>query len=134
MKLLLTVTLLFPIASAIQAQTLGIDTITCNSLKAINNNTVVSIHNTFVVYGSSRIDWMPADAAETWSYQVTETAGAWTDLNQPGQVEFKVKLGSREGSVFLYRNAQGMRIRIDMYRGSVSLVPFEFIISGYTTN
>jgi hypothetical protein len=119
---------------ALQAQTLGVDTITWNSSMALNNNNEIDLDNQFIIYANQKIQWTQINGDETNYYHITDTVGEWNNLSSEGQVEFKVRLGTREGSIFFYRNAQGVRVRIDMLRDDVNLVPFEFIISSFTSN
>lgn len=134
MKSIFAIIFLLSSTGALSAQTLGVDTITWNSSKAINDGNQLSLENKFVLYADKQIDWVQIASDETYSYQVTDVVGEWQDLSRQGQIEFKVKLGNREGSIFFHRTSKGVRVRIDMLREGVNLVPFEFIISNYSAN
>jgi hypothetical protein len=114
------------------AQTVGEDVILLHSSQAINNGNTLSSANEFTIRGSEEIEWSQNTDAGKTTYTITGTSGAWQNLNTEGEVEFQVTLAGRSGKIFLYRNGSGvLKLRIDMFRNSVNLVPFEFIISSF---
>lgn len=133
MKILFPFTFLLCCTGWLHAQTPGADTIRCTSVVAINNQTQVELNNTFTLYANQRMEWTQAGSDEVTTYEIVDQVGAWTDLNQPGQTEFIVRLGTREGRVLLYRQNGNVVIRIRMFRDEVDLLPFEFIVSDFFT-
>lgn len=129
MKSIFIFTVFWALVTAAQAQTLGVDKIEWNSSISKDGATEISSNNKFILYANDKIEWTQND--ETVVYKITGITGEWSDLTKQGQVEYKVLLGSRSGSIFFYRNSTGIKVRIEMYRGNVNLVPAEFIISNY---
>lgn len=110
---------------------LGQDNIKFHSTEAINNGSTLSIINDFIIRGSNEIEWTQT-ASDKTVYNITGTTGSWENLNAPGEIEFNVTFGTRTGKVLLYRNSGGvLKLRIDMFRNSISMVPFEFVISSF---
>jgi hypothetical protein len=135
MKNLALLILLLPsalIAVAQSSVTLGQDNIAFHSTQAINNGNSINSNNEFTLRGSIELEWSQQNGAEKTVYEITGVTGSWTNLNEPGSVEYAVKLGTRTGKIVLYKNGNGtIRIRIETYRGNVNLVPFEFVVSSF---
>jgi hypothetical protein len=115
-----------------QSITLGEDNIAFHSSQALNNGNSFNMNNEFIVRGANEIEWSHENGTEKDIYEITGVTGSWTDLNAAGKLEFAVKLANRNGKIVLSRSGSGsIKIRIQMYRGSVDLVPFDFVVSGF---
>ena len=118
-------------ASVAQSIVPGQDNIAFHSTEAINNGNTLNISNDFVIKGSGEIEWTQP-ATDKTTYTIANTTGSWEDLNAQGEIEFSASLSGIAGKIHLYRNNSGiLKLRIDMFRNSVNLVPFEFVISSF---
>ena len=130
-KILIVISLLIITSSVIAQQQIGIDTMVLTSSQGTSAGQNYTMNNEFRLVGSERLEWR--QGSERTDYTITNVVGSWNDLTSQGEIELKVSLGSLNGSVFVYRKADGvLKLRIDMMRGSVNLVPFEFTISNIT--
>jgi hypothetical protein len=119
-------------AVAQSSVTLGQDNIVFHSAQAINNGNTLSLDNEFIIRGSTEIEWSQANGAEKTKYVITGVAGSWQNMNETGAMQFAVQVGSANGKIILYRNANGsIKLRIETFRNNVDLVPFEFVISSF---
>jgi hypothetical protein len=116
-----------------QNVTLGQDNIAFHSSEAKSAGVTLTSAHEFVINASDEIVWSQDNGAEKATYTITNTIGTWTDLNDNGEVEFTVQLGQRTGKIFMSRSRSSspIKLRIEMYRGTVNLVPYEFIISSF---
>jgi hypothetical protein len=118
--------------AAAQTVTLGLDDISFHSTQNVDNGTTYSSVSNFVFRGSSEVEWTYNSGQDKSTYTVTSISGSWPDLNTEGQMEFNVTLGPRSGKIIVRRTgSSSIKIRIEMYRGTVDLVPVEFIISSF---
>lgn len=115
-----------------QSLAIGQDNIVFHSSQAVNNGNTLSMSNDFIIRGSQEIEWSQDNGNEKFPYEITGTSGTWKNLNENGEIEFQVRQGQRTGKIVLSRNGgSSIKLRIETYRGTVNLVPFEFIISSF---
>jgi len=58
----------------------------------------------FIVYGSSKIEWVQKGGSLVYTFLVTSVSGTWTDVNTNGTLTYQVTLDGTSGSIQVSRS------------------------------
>jgi hypothetical protein len=114
--------LLFMLGASGFAQTTEIDiktsTLTWVSTEVYNpaTDTHSAMSCVFTTDKETAIEWIQGNGRIRYEMKIQQVEGNWPDINQPGTMEYQVKLNETPGTITITRTAEKISITLDFKR------------------
>ena len=92
------------------------------------DSTIVSASE-FVLYGTSRIEWIQDGGTVVDTFQILEVDGDWSDINAFGENVYRVSSLGVEGQIAITKSSDGLFIKMEFLSGGENLMPFHFNVT-----
>lgn len=118
----------------VKGQTFSVETDTLvwqvDGLYDVAHDTTTTYSAKFVTNGHGNIDWIQTN--DDSDFVVSSFTNNWQNFEQPGSIEYSVKLDGKKGKLVISRSSSGIEIAITILDNGQNMLPFIFKISTVT--